>query len=157
VVIAGALAYLRIKAKSYSPEGNVDFSNDKVKIHVFYNRPYKKGRAIFGKLVPGMVMDTVGPNVNNSYHQLSNWGMDILHVGNSLGAGAIAFGIKENGKDTLSVWGDQTLPKKRISKLRMARCVPFFALPITGCLLVNLYRLLMKQASGADNIFMKVK
>jgi len=52
VVIAGVLAYLRIKAKSYSPEGNVDFSNDKVKIHVFYNRPYKKGRAIFGKLVP---------------------------------------------------------------------------------------------------------
>lgn len=52
VIIAGVLGYLRIKAKSYSPEGNVDFSNDKVKIHVFYNRPYKKGRAIFGKLVP---------------------------------------------------------------------------------------------------------
>jgi hypothetical protein len=52
VIIAGVLAYLRIKAKSYSPEGNVDFSNDKVKIHIFYNRPYKKGRAIFGKLVP---------------------------------------------------------------------------------------------------------
>lgn len=52
VIIAGVLAYLGIKAKSYSPEGNVDFTNDKVKIHVFYNRPYKKGRVVFGKLVP---------------------------------------------------------------------------------------------------------
>jgi len=54
VVIAGVLVYLRIKAKSYSPEGNVEFSDGNLKIHVFYNRPYKKGRVIFGdgKLVP---------------------------------------------------------------------------------------------------------
>src|SRR5690242_9279992 len=54
VIIIGALIYLRFKAKSYSPEGNVDFNDGKLKVHVFYNRPYKKGRVIFGKdkLVP---------------------------------------------------------------------------------------------------------
>jgi len=54
VLIIGALVYLRFKAKSYSPEGNVDFADGNLKIHVFYNRPYKKGRVIFGKdkLVP---------------------------------------------------------------------------------------------------------
>lgn len=52
VVIAAILVFLRIKAKSYSPEGNVDFSDGNLKVHVFYNRPYKKNREIFGKLVP---------------------------------------------------------------------------------------------------------
>jgi hypothetical protein len=52
VALIAGLAYLRVKAKSYSPEGSVDFTEGTLKVHVFYNRPYKKGRAIFGKLVP---------------------------------------------------------------------------------------------------------
>jgi len=54
VIIIGGLIYLRFKAKSYSPEGNVEFTDGNLKVHVFYNRPYKKGRIIFGKdkLVP---------------------------------------------------------------------------------------------------------
>ena len=38
--------------KSFSPEENISFKQDKLQIHVFYNRPFKKGRAIFGQLVP---------------------------------------------------------------------------------------------------------
>lgn len=38
--------------KSFSPEELVEFEQDKLHIEVFYNRPYKKGRDIFGKLVP---------------------------------------------------------------------------------------------------------
>jgi hypothetical protein len=40
------------QTKSFSPEDNVVFHHDDLTIKVFYNRPYKKGREIFGKLVP---------------------------------------------------------------------------------------------------------
>jgi hypothetical protein len=38
--------------KSYSPENSVTFQEGDLKITVSYNRPYKKGRVIFGVLVP---------------------------------------------------------------------------------------------------------
>jgi hypothetical protein len=38
--------------KSFSPEEEVVFRTGDLKIKVFYNRPYKKGRVIFGGLVP---------------------------------------------------------------------------------------------------------
>ena len=38
--------------KSFSPEETQVFEHGDVKIDVFYNRPYKKGRKIFGGLVP---------------------------------------------------------------------------------------------------------
>src|SRR5688572_14761372 len=41
-----------IKTKSFSPEGEVVFTKDNLRIKVLYNRPYKKGREIFGSLVP---------------------------------------------------------------------------------------------------------
>lgn len=40
------------ETKSFSPEDNVVFHQDDLTIKVFYNRPFKKGRDIFGKLVP---------------------------------------------------------------------------------------------------------
>ncbi len=52
VVIAGALYYTQSYTKSFSPEANVDFNDGNLKVHVFYNRPSKRGREIFGKLVP---------------------------------------------------------------------------------------------------------
>jgi hypothetical protein len=53
LIIIGVLIYLRLfYTKSFSPEDQVTFENAQVKISVFYNRPYKKGREIFGGLVP---------------------------------------------------------------------------------------------------------
>lgn len=40
------------QTKSLSPEETVSFEDDDLKINVFYNRPYKKGREVFGGLVP---------------------------------------------------------------------------------------------------------
>jgi hypothetical protein len=51
VVFAAALVF-RFTTKSYSPESNTVFEKDGLKISVFYNRPSKKGRVIFGGLVP---------------------------------------------------------------------------------------------------------
>jgi len=72
----------------------------------------RNGIDIFGKLTNDLVLQYVGMkkppsdqqnyNFEISYHELSNWGMDILKVGNSLGAGAIAL---ESG-DSLYRIGD---------------------------------------------------
>jgi len=50
-ILAGAILY-RINTKSYSPESEVVYEEGKVKIGLSYNRPFKKGRVIFGGLVP---------------------------------------------------------------------------------------------------------
>ena len=52
VVIFVALVIFVFQTKSYSPESDSNFRDGTLKITVFYNRPYKKGRVIFGGLVP---------------------------------------------------------------------------------------------------------
>lgn len=53
ILLAAVTKFLVTKhEKSFSPEENISFAQDKLKINVFYNRPFKKGRAIFGALVP---------------------------------------------------------------------------------------------------------
>lgn len=49
LIIIGVLAFIRFYyTKSFSPEANTEFSQNGVRIYVFYNRPYKKERLIFG-------------------------------------------------------------------------------------------------------------
>jgi hypothetical protein len=52
VLILLAFMVLRYTTKSKSPEGDVVFKDGGLTIDVFYNRPFKKGRVIFGGLVP---------------------------------------------------------------------------------------------------------
>jgi hypothetical protein len=52
ILIAG-IAFMQLKkTKSFSPEEEVNFTQGDLTIKVFYNRPFKKGREIFGQLVP---------------------------------------------------------------------------------------------------------
>lgn len=51
---------------------------------------------IFGKKTPDMVLQNVGLDGFDSYHEMSDWGMDILKVGESLGIGSI--GMWQDGK-----------------------------------------------------------
>ncbi|NQU86615.1 MAG: DUF4861 family protein [Mariniphaga sp.] len=51
---------------------------------------------IFGKKVDTMVLQNVGLDGFDSYHEMSDWGVDVLKVGNSLGLGSI--GHWENNK-----------------------------------------------------------
>lgn len=44
--------YMKKQTKSFSPEEEVSFEANGLSIKVFYNRPYKKNRVIFGELVP---------------------------------------------------------------------------------------------------------
>ena len=52
LVIAVIFFVVRYNTKAYSPEDTVSYTNNDLTIEVFYNRPYKKGREIFGNLVP---------------------------------------------------------------------------------------------------------
>ncbi len=78
--------------KYFQMEGPA-WENDKVAFRNYYDA--RNGFDIFGKRTSSMVLDSVGI-IAHSYHVLADWGMDILKVGNSLGAGAIA--IKNDNK-----------------------------------------------------------
>ncbi|MBC7188143.1 MAG: DUF4861 domain-containing protein [Calditrichaeota bacterium] len=48
---------------------------------------------VFGKKVPKMVLHDVGQDGFESYHQMADWGMDILKVGESLGIGSLGMWV----------------------------------------------------------------
>ena len=51
-VLVIVLVYVQLrKTKSFSPEDQVVYEEGDLKLRVFYNRPYKKNREIFGNLV----------------------------------------------------------------------------------------------------------
>ena len=54
LIILGFVAKFFVKQhdKSFSPEEEVTYASGDLTVRVFYNRPYKKGREIFGSLVP---------------------------------------------------------------------------------------------------------
>ena len=70
VVIAIAMAvtfyFMKRHTKSFSPEEETEFNYSALTIRVFYNRPSKKGREIFGKLVPYNVVWRTGANAATS-------------------------------------------------------------------------------------------
>ncbi|MBC7886971.1 MAG: DUF4861 domain-containing protein [Ferruginibacter sp.] len=92
----------------YLTEGPA-WENDKVAFRQYMDM--RNGRDIFGKRVSHMVMDSVGVTALPSYHDLNDWGMDVLHVGKSLGAGAIALQVKIRGRDTLIRLGGADITK----------------------------------------------
>lgn len=51
---------------------------------------WRNGVDVFGKKVPEPILQRVGHDNFDSYHEMSDWGMDVLKVGSSLGVGSIA-------------------------------------------------------------------
>jgi hypothetical protein len=82
----------------YQTEGPA-WENDKVAFRLYFD--VRNAKDIFGKTASNMMMDSIGL-LRDNYHQQAPWGMDILKVGTSLGAGALAFGVKtKTKKDSL--------------------------------------------------------
>jgi hypothetical protein len=103
VAIIGALItvliYLQKKGeKSLSPEDQVTFNQGDVKISVFYNRPYKKNREIFGGLVPYDKVWRTGANEATTFET----NKDLLISGKSLKAGKYSLWTIP-GKDTWKI------------------------------------------------------
>ena len=64
------------------------WENDVIGFRNFFDA--RNGMDIWGKVTSEMVLDKVGVKNAPTYHEMQAWGMDILKVGNSLGAGSIA-------------------------------------------------------------------
>ena len=75
-------------AAAFQMEGPA-WENDKVGFRNYMDQ--RNGMDIFGKTTSDMVMDRVGREGEPSYHEPGAWGMDVLKVGTSLGAGGIGY------------------------------------------------------------------
>lgn len=63
LIILGILAYIRLYyTKSFSPQALVEYNQGGIQLSVSYNRPFKKGREIFGALVPYNAVWRTGAN-----------------------------------------------------------------------------------------------
>jgi hypothetical protein len=67
----------------------VAWENDRVGFRNYMDQ--RNGMDIFGKTTSQMVLEDVGKKGGPSYHEPGDWGMDVLKVGTSLGAGGIAY------------------------------------------------------------------
>lgn len=91
----------------YQMEGPA-WENDMVGFRNYLDQ--RNGMDIYGKLTAKMVLDSVGITGRQSYHEPDLWGMDILKVNESLGAGAIGYmhhdsiyRVGDNGSGTYEV------------------------------------------------------
>ncbi len=99
----------------YQVEGPA-WENDKVAFRSYFD--IRNAKDIFGKTTSAMVMDTVGTFGDKFYHHFDQrWGMDVLKVGKSLGAGALALQVRENGRDTLYRLGGPNMGEASFQKL----------------------------------------
>jgi hypothetical protein len=83
-ILVAIIAYVQLKkTKSFSPEDVAVYEQNDLKISVFYNRPYKKGRVIFGELVPYDKVWRTGANEATTFETSK----DLLIEGKKLKAG----------------------------------------------------------------------
>jgi hypothetical protein len=86
-VIAALVAFIGFmqlkNTKSFSPEEEVVFNAGNLSIKVFYNRPSKKGREIFGGLVPYEAVWRTGANEATTFET----NRDLVIEGHTLKAG----------------------------------------------------------------------
>lgn len=86
------------------------WENDKVGFRIYMD--VRNTKDIWGKTTSQMMMDKVGADPAVSYHHQAPWGMDILAVGKSLGAGSLALSVPIAGKtDTLVRLGGVNMGK----------------------------------------------
>ncbi len=74
---------LRYTTKAHSPEDSVQFQQNGLKLEVVYNRPYKRDREIFGKIVPYGEVWRTGANEATTFET----NKDILVDGSPLTSG----------------------------------------------------------------------
>jgi len=107
VLLVALFSFFRYKTKSLSPEANVEFKDGNLAIHIFYNRPYKKGREIFGKLVPFGKTWRTGANETTVFETSSD----------------LKFGDKELKAGKYSLW---TVPGERAWEVIFNSKIPFW-------------------------------
>lgn len=114
IVAAVLTVFLFYKeTKSHSPEADTVFSKGDLKLKVFYNRPFKKGRVIFGGLVPYGKTWRTGANEPTQFE--SN--KDILIGGKILPKGKYSLWTVPN-EQSWSVVFNSTIPEWGIDVMK---------------------------------------
>lgn len=72
------------------------WESDKVGYRFYLD--WRNATDIFGKKTEEMVLQNVGMDGFDSYHEEADWGMDILKVGNSLGIGSIGTWVENKAE-----------------------------------------------------------
>jgi hypothetical protein len=67
---------------------SVSWENDKIAFRNYFD--CRNVKDLFGKLKPEMILDKLHTPEMGNYHDLNDWGMDVLHCGSSLGSGGLA-------------------------------------------------------------------
>jgi len=67
---------------------SVSWENDKMGFRNYFD--CRNVKDLFGKLKPGLIIDKIHTPEIPDYHKLSDWGMDVLHCGSSVGSGGLA-------------------------------------------------------------------
>jgi len=73
---------------------SVSWENDKMAFRNYFD--CRNVKDLFGKLKPGLIVDKIQTPEIPNYHVLSDWGMDVLHCGSSLGSGGLAILEKDS-------------------------------------------------------------
>lgn len=79
----GAFKWMQSETKKYSPEETITYQKDGFDLKLYYNRPYKKDRVIFGELVPYGEVWRTGANEPTTFSSAS----DLVVAGQKLPAG----------------------------------------------------------------------
>ncbi len=66
---------------------SVNWENDKIAFRVYFD--CRNVKDLFGKLKSEMIIDKIQTPELPSYHELADWGMDVLHCGSSSGSGGL--------------------------------------------------------------------
>ncbi|UJH92568.1 DUF2911 domain-containing protein [Antarcticibacterium sp. 1MA-6-2] len=83
VIVLVFLFFNRYSTKAHSPEDTIVYQEAELELEVFYNRPYKKEREIFGSLVPYDQVWRTGANEATTF----TTNEDLLIDGSFLAAG----------------------------------------------------------------------
>ena len=108
LIVAGLLTMLimRYTTKAHSPEDVATYKQNGIELEVFYNRPYRKDREIFGELVPYNEVWRTGGNEATTFETTS----DILVDGSLLKAGKYTLWSIPKQDSWKVIFNDQMYP-----------------------------------------------
>lgn len=125
-VIMVSYAIFKTDTKSYSPEDIVQYQNGDWKMEVFYNRPYKKDRIIFGGLVPYNEVWRTGANEATTFET----NKDILVDGSLLKAGKYTLWTIPMENSWKVIFNSQMYPWGITSEKKPSRIADYDALVV---------------------------
>lgn len=106
VLLFGAYKYMQTQTKKHSPEETITQTIGNGEVEIFYNRPYKKERVVFGELVPYGEVWRTGANEATTF--TSN--IDLNIEGKTLAAGKYTFWTIPGESEWVLIWNSKMYP-----------------------------------------------